>query len=873
MTVKEIEIIITAKVEEAIKAVKKIEPTITKMVKNAQGILQRIDTKLFVEKISKAVQLAKRKVESLKKSNKENQMKIRVNNSDAEKQISQVQKEINSLQRKINSRQIKLNIAEDTINKIRESTKQEVRNEMPGASEKIVNQETNNRLNNNSNYKSLIKDRSKINDEIVKHNSLLETAKLEEAELSNKTQETGKSQNKVTNLFSTFKEKLESGKASIANIKEKFGKVPEIAKSITNHIKGMSKGLVHGIGSIIKFVGNFVSLSKIYSVLSNSAQTWLSSQNSGAMQLSANIEYMKYAMGSAFASGIQYAVNMVYQLMKAIQSVIYALFKVNIFANASAKSYSAMAGNAKKAKEETKQLTGVHSEINNIQSNKSSDSNGEGGVGPSFDLAEIDSKMNPLAQRLYDFFKPLKESWDNYGENLIQQLKITASQIGGVIASVCGSFEKIITNGTVYTSLEMILAIIGNIAESFANAWNNNGNGDAIVQNLADAFNNLLECINYIVASELFQVLLNGVVEAFKIVTESIEFVTEKLSEFIGYFGEENQEKLDGWAIIIGSIATAIVLVSIAIGLATNAWNIYTTAQTIANDAAKAFQFIAIVGLVALVVAALVWISQNWDEVSEALIAGWEWIKQKAGEIFSAIKDSISNAFNTVRDTVTNIWNGIVNTISNVWNTIVSKVREGVLGAWNAITSVFGNTSNWFRDKFSQAWQAVKNVFSAGGQIFDGIKDGILNGLKVIINAIIRGINRVISIPFNGINSALRSIRDANIMGVKPFSWISTIAVPQIPELATGNVAYSKTLAIFGEYVGASTNPEITTPQNIMAETFRDVLSDYSLGNNSEKPIYLTVKVGDRKIGDILLQDLRDRKRQAGKDLEALVGG
>ena len=52
--------------------------------------------------------------------------------------------------------------------------------------------------------------------------------------------------------------------------------------------------------------------------------------------------------------------------MKAIQSVAYALTGVNIFAKASASSYANMAGNAKKAKEETKQLAGVHDEINNI---------------------------------------------------------------------------------------------------------------------------------------------------------------------------------------------------------------------------------------------------------------------------------------------------------------------------------------------------------------------------------------------------------------------------------------------------------------------------------------------------------------------------
>ena len=87
------------------------------------------------------------------------------------------------------------------------------------------------------------------------------------------------------------------------------------------------------------------------------------------MQLQANIDYLKYGFGSSLAPVIQYIVNLIYQLMKAIQSVVYALSGVNIFANASAKAYSSMASSAKEANKQTKQLAGVHSEINNISSN------------------------------------------------------------------------------------------------------------------------------------------------------------------------------------------------------------------------------------------------------------------------------------------------------------------------------------------------------------------------------------------------------------------------------------------------------------------------------------------------------------------------
>lgn len=429
----------------------------------------------MTNKVKQAVQLVKKKIEDLKKSNQNNEIKLTVNNKEAQKQISQIQKEIDSLQQKINARQMKLNITNNTLDKMRAETNQAVVKEMPDAGNKAITQETYNRLDNNSNYTSLVKESDKLNNEVIRYNSLLETAKQEMSSLGSETQKTATNQGKTTSSFNDLKGKLTQAKDGIDALRSVFSKIPNIAKSITNHIKGMGKGVKTGLKQVIKYAGALFSLRSIYSTLSSSASSWLSSQNAGAKQLSANIDYMKNSLGSALAPVILWITNLLYNMMKAVQSVVYALFRVNIFANASSKSYSAMAGSAKKAKKESQSLAGIHSEINNVQSNdNSATGGGSEGMTPSFDLSQLDSEMSPLAQKLYDFFKPLKESWDNYGAGLIEQVKVTAEQIGGLIASVWGSFENIITNGTIYKTLELILAIIGNIAEAFANAWNYN---------------------------------------------------------------------------------------------------------------------------------------------------------------------------------------------------------------------------------------------------------------------------------------------------------------------------------------------------------------------------------------------------------------
>lgn len=144
---------------------------------------------------------------------------------------------------------------------------------------------------------------------------------------------------------------------------------------------------------------------------------------------------------------------------------------------------------------------------------------------------------------------------------------------------------------------------------------------------------------------------------------------------------------------------------------------------------------------------------------------------------------------------------------------------------------------------------------------------------NAISGAVKTGINGVISLIEKTINTAIRLINGGiKLINLIPGVSVGTINTLNLPRLAKGNVAYDETLAIFGEYSGASNNPEITTPQNIMRDTFEDVLSNYG-GNSNNRPIYLTVNVGNKKLGQILLDDLRDTTRRTGKDIEALVGG
>ncbi len=74
-------------------------------------------------------------------------------------------------------------------------------------------------------------------------------------------------------------------------------------------------------------------------------------------------------------------------------------------------------------------------------------------------------------------------------------------------------------------------------------------------------------------------------------------------------------------------------------------------------------------------------------------------------------------------------------------------------------------------------------------------------------------------------------------------------------------------MAIFGEYSGAKSNPEITAPQNVLRETFEDVLSNRELNNdnNSNSGLkQLIIQFGSTEVALEMESLIQQAKRKGG---------
>ena len=224
---------------------------------------------------------------------------------------------------------------------------------------------------------------------------------------------------------------------------------------------------------------------------------------------------------------------------------------------------------------------------------------------------------------------------------------------------------------------------------------------------------------------------------------------------------------------------------------------------------------------------------------------------------FTGLKDDFENtvdkikwwydiSVNYIKEKIENIPGFLSEKLQSAYDNTIKpfeKIGEWAFDRVEDIKRPFQAIADWFHDVFSNAWQRVLDVFSSGGSVFEGIQAGISSIFKDVVNGLIDGINNVLTVPFNTINSALTTIRDWGIWlpwagDWYPFQWLPSIDIPQIPRLAQGTVVpanYGEFLAVLGDN---KREAEVVAPESAIKNAVREVLSEFDFGGD-DKPVNL----------------------------------
>ena len=402
----------------------------------------------------------------------------------------------------------------------------------------------------------------------------------------------------------------------------------------------------------------------------------------------------------------------------------------------------------------------------------------------------FNNHVNPILEKVGKAFS------DVYN----QFVKPMIDSLGNAISSIVESISRI------WTALEplynLLASALGPILGVIAGLLG--GLLLAAIAGVSLALKGLFDFLSWI-----FDILGNGVTAIAEFADKAMTAIPEGFQAawdgIVAIFGGIGQWFADRWNDIVTAFSDVATWFST---MFTNAW----------NSIVNVFKAIG------------QWFKDRWNDVVNALSNVATWF----GTMFKNAWSNIVNVFSVAGSWFSGIWGGI----KAVFSGVVEFFRGIFQGAWNTITSIFSTIPNWFSNIFSKAWAGVRDVFSTGGRIFMGITEGILGTFKTVVNGIIGGINRVITIPFNGINGILDGIRGISVMGVSPFSWIGRISTPQIPMLAQGGFVKANTpqLAMIGDNKHYG---EIVAPENKMLAMAREAARLSKDSNSSAEVVAL----------------------------------
>ena len=187
---------------------------------------------------------------------------------------------------------------------------------------------------------------------------------------------------KLSQKLSTLKQKKEDlNKTNLSNVQKS---IENIGKSTSNTIKNVARWAL-GIFAIESAYG-FV----------RQAMSSVSQYNE---QIATDIQYIQFALGSMLQPIIEGLIQLAFRLLTYVNYIAQAWFGVNLFANASTKSFEknnkALGNSVKSAKELNKQIAGF--DEMNVLNDTSSNSGGGAGAGaislPSMDLSQLQGEV------------------------------------------------------------------------------------------------------------------------------------------------------------------------------------------------------------------------------------------------------------------------------------------------------------------------------------------------------------------------------------------------------------------------------------------------------------------------------------------------
>lgn len=574
----------------------------------------------------------------------------------------------------------------------------------------------------------------------------------------------------------------------------------------------------------------------------------------------------------------------------------------------SMKNYGSAIGGAAAAAKELKKQTMGFDELNVVQSPTSTGGGGGGGGGSVPSLDNID--MSNVELPSFDDFNASLEDSKKKIEGLLVLIGGVATGIG--LWKLTNFISDLITTAKTAEGLGMAMGKVGSIirhkvlapitmiaggillAIGYTDAWANGiswtnlaetiGGLALIITSLGLSFGSFGAIIGVIVGGIVTLVLgIKDLIENGYSMEGVITVLIGAVAALLGVILLLDAALLAcpiTWIIvgIMALVAGFVILWNECEGFR-NFWiNLWETVSTwVANTAKNIVN----------------WFKQAWADIKNAFNTAISWIKEK---IIQPIADFynkwIRPPIEKIIEIITKCVEIIINLYVGLYNLLVGKVikpiaewvsktvgniKDWIKGAvdtikgwfsslWGAIKQIFSPVANFFKEIWNKAYNAVKTVFSPIVDFFGGIWDKIKNKFSklgttigdAIGNAVKAGINGVISLIENSINSAINLINGAiKLINLLPGVNVGYVKRLQMPRLAKGGIVDSATIAMVGEQ-----GKEAVVPLENNTE-WMDKLAD-RLAAKMASPTRVSLNVDGKELGWTTINSINSITKQTG---------
>lgn len=524
---------------------------------------------------------------------------------------------------------------------------------------------------------------------------------------------------------------------ALGSIRERFSKLASDIGRIIKYraIRAAIKAIMSGLNEGIKNAYQ-------YSVLTgNQFAASMNTISTAALYAKNSLGALAMPIVNLVAPAIDYVTDKFVSLINYINHTIASLTgastwtKAIKYPKAWGEAAEDGASKAKKAADKYKNTILGIDEINPLNGvDDNNPTGGGGGGGTSDDYSSMfetqETEATKLSQTLKDLFTPLKNSWDEYGADVIESAKTAFSSIKDLLKEIGSSMKTVWTNGTGETIVGNILqsftninTTIGNIATNLKNAWTKENLGTSIIQDIGDAWASISEHVK-------------GITDGLKNWSSNIDFsaLLTSVKSLSGAFKNFTEVK---WSILEDAFN------DILLPLAT--WTIQEAVPTVlegfatvVNDMAEIFDSAwptlkpAIEGLVSSLekAAGIVWdtLEDAWDTV----------LKPLADHIVTttlpALIDALSSAIDVAGDILEVSW-PIVKPVLTFFLNLAETAFDTAVTAIGNLMGAFHDLANGDYDAAAEKAKSVWDSLKPFIESIPGIGNALSFGVDVAFAA------------------------------------------------------------------------------------------------------------------------------------------